>query len=472
MKFEKVFVLSAFICVHQRQMKNSGMNRKCFVLGLDGVPYTLLNTYLEAGILPNLKSILDDGFSLSQMDASIPDVSSASWTSFMTGVNPGEHGIFGFIELRPHSYQIRFPNSHSIQAPTLWDILGKAEQEKKSSLYEKYNEKLRENRKSVVLNIPQTNPAIPMNGILVAGFVASDLKSAVYPDAAFRYLDAMGYVIDVDSTKARDHRHVFLQELLQSFEKRKTAFNYFMKNEEWDLFIAVVTETDRLHHFFFDAAYDENHPFYETFVEFYRNLDGCIMEIYTRFKELSGENGRFMILSDHGFTEIKKEVYVNSYLQNKGFLSLRDDGVLFERIQSGSRAFALDPCRVYLNLKDKFPRGNVSDNEKGVVIKELSEALFALKGENGEEVIRHVLNAGDIYTGPESGRGPDLVCLPCDGFDLKGLLGEKNVFGKRHFTGMHTRHDAHCILPEDISLQGKPHIENMAGIILDYFAGE
>ena len=71
------------------------------VLGLDGVPFTLIGEFVARGILPNLARILSQGFRLKQMDASVPEVSSTSWTSFMTGVNPGEHGIYGFLELNP-----------------------------------------------------------------------------------------------------------------------------------------------------------------------------------------------------------------------------------------------------------------------------------------------------------------------------------------------------------------------------------
>ena len=49
--------------------------RKALVIGLDGVPYTLIEAYMERGELPNLKNILSRGHTLSQMDASIPDVS-------------------------------------------------------------------------------------------------------------------------------------------------------------------------------------------------------------------------------------------------------------------------------------------------------------------------------------------------------------------------------------------------------------
>ena len=59
---------------------------------------------------------------------------------------------------------------------------------------------------------------------------------------------------------------------------------------------------------------------------------------------------------------------------------------------------------------------------------------------------------------------PDLVCLPKDGYDLKGSLEKKEIFGQNIFTGMHTWHDAFCILPERINFLTKPAIEQYAGV--------
>src|SRR4030042_7206843 len=115
--------------------------KKALILGIDGVPYSLLSTYINHGTMPNLKKILSQGLALHQMNASIPDISSVSWTSFNTGVNPGEHGIYGFTDLQPGSYSLYFPNSNDIKASAFWEILGKTNQ-KASTLSQKYHDKI------------------------------------------------------------------------------------------------------------------------------------------------------------------------------------------------------------------------------------------------------------------------------------------------------------------------------------------
>ena len=116
-------------------------DKKALIIGIDGVPYTLIKEYLDRGYLPNLKDILRHGHQIHQMNASIPDISSVSWTTFATGVNPAEHGIYGFTALKPHTYSLMFPNSSDIKAPPFWNLLGKLDDGNTSTLAARYNNK-------------------------------------------------------------------------------------------------------------------------------------------------------------------------------------------------------------------------------------------------------------------------------------------------------------------------------------------
>jgi predicted AlkP superfamily phosphohydrolase/phosphomutase len=442
--------------------------KKALIIGIDGVPYSLLNTYIKNGVMPNLKKILGQGFTLHQMNASIPDISSVSWTSFNTGVNPGEHGIYGFTDLKPKSYSLYFPNSKDIQAPTLWEILGKTSQ-KISTLSQKYHPKISHPYRSVILNVPHTYPAWPMNGILVSGFVAIDLRKATFPESAYPYLHSINYLIDVEAEKAKEDKASFMKRLFECFEIRKKAISHFFEEESWDLFFACITETDRLHHFFFDASQDKDHPYYESFIRFYVELDQLIKILYDGFSKISQDKGFFMILSDHGFAPIKQEVYINPFLREKGFLKLEAEGAFYEKIRDQTKAFNLDPCRIYIHDKDAYPRGKVRREERAEILGEIRKALKTFKAENGEEVIDKIFEKEELYQGPYTESAPDLVCLPKDGYDLKGTLEKKEIFGQNIFTGMHTWHDAFCILPSRSPLNEKQSIEQKIDYVLQYF---
>ena len=279
--------------------------KKALIIGIDGVPYSLLSTYLQNGVMPNLKKILSQGLTFHQMNASIPDISSVSWTSFNTGVNPGEHGIYGFTGLKPQSYSLYFPNSKDIKAPTFWEILGKTNQ-KTSTLSQNYCHKISHPFQSIIFNVPHTYPALPMNGMLVSGFVAIDLKKATFPESAYTYLHSINYLIDVEAEKAKEDKVAFMRSLFECFEIRKKAISHYFSEGSWDLFFACITETDRLHHFFFDASKDEGHPYYEPFLRFYGELDKSTKYLYEQFLERASEKGFLMILSDHDLPQLKK----------------------------------------------------------------------------------------------------------------------------------------------------------------------
>jgi predicted AlkP superfamily phosphohydrolase/phosphomutase len=448
---------------------SKGKTKKALIIGVDGVPFSLLNTYIKNDVMPNLKKILNDGLMLHQMNASIPDISSVSWTSFNTGVNPGEHGIYGFTNLKPNSYSLYFPNSKDIKAPTFWEILGKTDQ-KASTLSRKYNKRINHPYRSIIFNVPHTYPAWPMNGILVSGFVAIDLRKATFPESAYHYLHSINYLIDVEAEKAKQDKVGFMKSLFECFDIRKKAISHFLEEESWDLFFACITGTDRLHHFFFDASEDRSNPHYESFLQFYEELDKLIKYLYEQFIQRGPEKGFFMILSDHGFAPVKTEVYINRFLEEKGWLVLRDEGNFYERIENNTRAFNLDPGRIYIHDEERHPRGTVGREERSNLLEEIKEALRNLKGENGQEVIDKIFEKDEIYHGSHTPTAPDLVCLPKDGYDLKGTLEKKEIFGQNIFTGMHTWHDAFCILPEEISFSKKPSIDNLTEYVLEYYS--
>jgi len=441
---------------------------KVLLVGLDGIPSTLLKDYTEKGLLPGFKKILGDGFGLHQMDASVPDVSSTSWTSFMTGVNPAEHGIYGFTDLKPNSLNIFVPNSRNVSAPAIWDIIGGTANGRTSTLHDNYSGAFKRPLRSIVLNIPQTFPAIELNGILTAGFVCPDLRKGTYPGSAYDYLNSIGYLSDVDSAKAAVRKDEFFSEVFLALEKRMQAYEHFLRNEEWDFFAGVITETDRLHHFFFDAAYDAKHADHEVFLRFYGELDRVVVRLYELFMEMTGGKGLFLTMSDHGFTTLKEEVYINAWLRREGFLNLDGRKEYFEQVDAGTKAFAMDPARIYINLEGKYPGGSVAAAEKDAVVRDLKERLMKLTDGEGRPVVREVHENHELYSGPLAGRGPDLVCLAHDGFDLKSNLKKEEVFGKGHFNGMHTSYDAHCILPKSVEITKRLHIEDLAGIILEH----
>jgi len=327
--------------------------RRVVLLGLDGTPYTLLRELVARGVMPRTAALVEQG-RLGQMDSSVPEISSVAWTSTMTGRNPGRHGVFGFTDLKPGTYETVFPNFMSVRTNVLWDVLGAA------------------GKRSVVINQPATYPAKELNGVLVAGFVAIDLKKAVQPPGLVPRLEAMGYRIDVDAARAREDMGAFIEDLFETLRVRERLILELLDEGGWDFFEAVVTGTDRLHHFLWDAYDNEGHEHHEDFLGYYRAVDGLIGKIVERLDE----GTPLLMMSDHGFTGIKKEVFVNWWLRENGYLDFAGETpTQLGEMAEGSRAFCLDPARVYVNAEGRFPKGCVTASEAPGLVEELAAKL-------------------------------------------------------------------------------------------------
>ena len=397
-------------------------NKRVFVLGLDGVPYSLLQDLAGRDIMPTVKSLIATGH-LHKMKASLPEISAVSWTDFMTGSNSGTHGIFGFTDLKPNTYDLRFPNFLDIKAKTLWDRLGERK------------------KRSIVVNQPSTYPAREINGTLISGFVAIELAKAVYPPEFRASLEKLDYLIDIDSSKSRKDPEFLWKDLYRTLDKRISALNLLWK-QDWDYFELVITGTDRLQHFLWNALEDTEHPHHNNFLDYYRQIDQVIGYITRSFRRLTDDDNGLFLLSDHGFTGIEQEVYLNAWLEEEGYLQFESASPEnLDEISSGSRAFAMDPNRIYLNMKDKFPKGGVDASDKDSLKREIAGKLEKLEWE-GKKVVRKAFDAEQVYTGPHTGQGPDLIVLSEYGFDMKGSIKKKEVFDRTDLQGMHTWDDA------------------------------
>ncbi len=427
-------------------VKRPALGPKVMIIGLDGAPYSLLRRFIDEGIMPHLGRIVREG-TFAPMETSIPDISSVAWTGFFTGVNPARHGVYGFVDLKPKSYDMDFPNALHVRAPTLWGSLDAAR------------------KRSIVINVPSTYPAQPLNGMLVSGFVAIDLAKATYPRTLVPDLERANYQLDVDATTAKTSLDAFARELTKSLDAREAVIRRLMTGEAWDLFIGVITETDRMHHYLWAALDDHAHPQHAFFLDLYRRIDRWLGEVYEWYRG----RGLFILMSDHGFCGITQEVYLNHWLTSEGYLALAaEPPASHHDLAPATRAFALDPARIYIHTKDRYPRGAVASREEYDRLRhELRERLAALTID-GARVIKRVFLKEELYAGPELAAAPDLVLLPERGYDLKGALYRPALTGRTLLTGMHTQDDSTFFINVPGVRASRVHITDLAPTALKH----
>jgi len=206
---------------------------KVIVLGFDGADFRLIQPWVEAGHLPGFAKIMAEG-AWGELESVPNQRSAAAWTSFMTGKNPGQHGIFEFYDYQADSYNIRFLQGQMRQGRTLWNLAGEA------------------GRNVGVINVPMTYPAEAVNGFLIAGLDAPGVESKgfTYPDGIYKeVLESVGgYTIepgligcivggDVDGAEAK---------LYEEIDQKIATSRYLMKKYPCDLLVTVFSETNRL----------------------------------------------------------------------------------------------------------------------------------------------------------------------------------------------------------------------------------
>lgn len=439
---------------------------KFVVFSIDGVPYGLMERMFAEGVMPNLAKLAEQ-HRFCQMRSIQPCVSSVAWTCFSTGKNPGKHGIYGFIDRAPDSYNLAFPNTTVLTSKTIWEILSDA------------------GKRVFGMNIPVSYPPRAVNGIIIGGFLSPNLDKIAYPASESEYLKSIGYVIDNDAAGARKDKRAFVKDLYQTHERRMEAMFHYLDQEDWDFFHTHVMGSDRANHFLFTQM-EEGHPeFAPAFFEYYRQVDASLGQLLERI----GDETPILIFSDHGFCSIKQEVQLSKYLIDTGWTTVAEKPQHPLSINPAqSKAYCLIPGRIFVNLQGREPGGIVPLEKYQQTREELARDLLALRDEQtGEAVIAKVIMREEAYWAddgssretltPEQvaraegtfGKAADLIAIPHDGYDLKlGLVSDK-VFVRTEMEGMHTYEDAFMVargveLPEgnlEILMLARPILETL-----------
>ncbi|KPK68943.1 hypothetical protein AMJ82_06915 [candidate division TA06 bacterium SM23_40] len=276
---------------------------RAVVIGLDGATFDVIDPMVARGELPNMARVLDRG-ARGTLESSIPPVTAPAWVSFMTGVNPGKHGIFNFSELSPDAIRrgVRhLITSRSIKSPTIWEIVDRA------------------GGRTVAINVPVTYPCWPIRGCMISGVPAPTKDDAfVHPPALLSALEnALGeYPLEQNPPRGVP---VDLNEWTRRYrgieEQRHRAATYLIDRDEWDLFVVVYGLTDRIQHLCW-SHYRHGGALEEAIPEAYRTVDRWIGELMAKV----GDETTVLVMSDHGFGDLDKAFCTTRWLNEHGFL--------------------------------------------------------------------------------------------------------------------------------------------------------
>jgi predicted AlkP superfamily phosphohydrolase/phosphomutase len=284
--------------------------RKLLVIGIDGAPYPLVKQWAASGDMPNMARLIERG-SFGVLRSTIPVHSPTAWSTFITGLNPGQHGVFDFVRREAGGYALRVVRADQIPGRTLWGLLGD------------------QGRRVGVMNVPMTYPPEPVNGFLITGLGTPDFAPFAYPPELGATLEAEGYRVNKKFFFVPDRQDEWLDDIFEMTDKGGATAVRLMGERPWDFFMTVFRNSDEICHFYWHHM-DPSHPNhdpgaparYRTAIrDLYARIDHWVGELVAA----AGEDANIVVMSDHGAGPLYRDVFLNEWLLGQGYLALRPE---------------------------------------------------------------------------------------------------------------------------------------------------
>src|SRR5215216_3781267 len=434
------------------------MSKKVLFIGLDGSTFDVLDPLMKAGLMPRLQAFMNEGVR-GLLETTIPPITPTAWVSWMTGKNPGKHGVFEFLLRRKGTGALPdMPvSSRARDGLPFWDVLGQM------------------GKRAIVTNVPCTYPPAMANGLMISDFLTPrGRRDFTHPAGLIEEVESKfgPYQLYITEVYSPGKVENILKQLFDELGYKTKVNRYLMDQYEWDVFATHYWGTDRFQHELWHLL-DESHPFFSRkehdahigrIHEYWGAVDSMLGELF----DAVGADATVYLGSDHGFGPIKKFLCFNVWLIQQGLLVLKRDAmtrfkrVIFKlgltpdlayrsamkmglahlRLSMGvtnrsslmklannlmlsledvdwSRTVAFSKGnygQIFINLKGRETQGVVEPgNQYEQVMRKVIDKLTALVDpENGEPLIGPVWRREDLYTGPHTEESPDIQFLPKD----------------------------------------------------------
>jgi len=401
------------------------------VLGIDcGTPSILFDDLKSE--VPNIAALMERSM-YGPLASITPPITVPAWACSMTGMTPGQLGIYGFRNRKDNTYDgLNIAFADKIKETTVWDRLGQ------------------HNKKSLLIGVPPSFPPMPIEGWRVSCFLTPPSAQAY---ASPKSLEAeieeeLGpdepYIFDIPNFRKAGQERV-LEDVFSMTKRRFKVARRLMQNKPWDYFMLCEISSDRLHHVFWEH-YDPKHPKYvagnpleEVFRDYYRMLDAEVGSIL----ELLPEGTITILMSDHGARAMQGGLCFNDWLIQEGYLTLADPVTEVTPISKvkidWSKTIAWGDGgyygRLFLNVRGREPEGIVDPNDYESVRNEMAERLEKGLGPDGELLGTKVYKPEDVYPDVR-GVAPDLIVYFGD-LDWRsvGTVGNPSLYTYENDTG-------------------------------------
>ena len=411
---------------------------KIAIVGLDGGTFSVLEPLIRAGAMPTLRRLSETG-TQAVLRSTIPAYTPPAWVSIATGVNPGRHGVFGFLENTPQEPP-RIAHSGSIRAAALWEHVAA------------------QDATIGVFNVPMTYPPLDVQGFMVAGGLAAGWtdpgmeKTSTDPRIREIVHRAAGgpYPLDTVVSYENDWGDAAIASQIEAVQRvRRRALASVLEEVSVDVLFAVFEGPDRLQHVHYQYLVESSDWYGRPeateararAMDYFNELDRAIADIV----EWTGTDGSVVLVSDHGAGPWEKTLNVNLLLDRWGYLALpaasrvTTTGMLAgagqrlarrllprrmllaakARLNRGiswaqTRAYASQVAEqgIHINERGSSPLGVVEPADVPVVEAEIIDRLLDLRDpSDGGRIVDRVLRREEVISGPFAPRAPQLFPL-------------------------------------------------------------
>lgn len=429
--------------------------QKLLILGLDALPWRVLKPLMDADVTPRLKALHDRGCS-GVLRSTIPHQTPAAWTTFMTGVHPGTHGIVNWQHYDARKNALTLNNVERFAGKTIYERFSTA------------------SLKVGVVMQPVTYPPFKVNGYLLSGFDSPGINEPfAYPRELEREIleicprHAENFGVD-ESWEVAKHElddSAFAQNIALLTERVRRVTDLALelnRRHPSDVLMVYFQDPDLVLHRAWrwcDATtWNDNTARREAVFKFFAMLDRCCGEL---IDATEASERLTLVLSDHGQRPDALRVRLNSILIELGFLvpasgiNLIKDGVrritnrINQRDEQGlgvpidwarTRAFMpFQSCTgfVYVNLEGRQPHGSVKREDFSQVRDEVIDALR--KHSRAHEFFEEVAAMDQAHGWHEDLLLPDIYIQPKVGIEFvrRAKRGEISFPTKRAYAGLH-----------------------------------
>lgn len=453
------------------------MEQRTLLIGLDGASFSILDPFMENGQMPFLKQFVSDG-TRATLRSTVPALTPPAWTSLTTGRSPGAHGIFDFFRREGvQSHHIRFLTSQDVGSETIWSIVN------------------RDSKRATVLNFPLTFPAPHIDGYVVAGgwMPWRQLRLGCYPSDLYDQLKQLpGFsprelAMDMSHEEKalegcqQDEYEDWIRLHIRREEQWVSVARYLMEHDPTDLTAILFDGVDKLQHLcwrFIDPTYAAtiSAPWElrvrDQCYEYFQRLDTLIEQLVG----LAGSDATTIIASDHGFGPQVRTFFINSWLEQHGYLRWADgagpqatEGQVTGMGQLARHAFLLDwdhtfayapmPSGngVHIVRRDADHPNGVADDAFEAFRDTLIAELRAVRDpDTGESVVDEVWKQEDIFVGPYIDLAPDLTLELHDGGLISIMASDAVIKPRTLPTGSHR--------PEGVLIANGPGMRRNEGL--------